>query len=284
MRLSVVTPSFNSLRWLPACVASARRACAGIPLEHWIMDGGSQDGTVEFLQKEPGVRWLSEPDRGMYDALNKGIARATGDIIGHLNADEQYNRAGLQAALALLAQRPELDAVFSPTVMVDAEGNFLQLFKQMVIPTLADAEWCMPVQSCSLLYRKRVWERLPYDARFRLVGDHAWFYGQMKLGLRLAPVREPIGIFTWRPDNLSNSGQSEDAFAGRRRNTWRLKLAKHYYRLRKLLAGGYRRNPVDYEIVRQGVVVAEHVARPAIKLPAAVLRGGNPTRGDKRPG
>jgi glycosyltransferase involved in cell wall biosynthesis len=273
MKLSVVTPNFNSSRWLATCVASVRHAMAGRDCEHWVVDGASKDGSVDYLKNEPGVRWLSEPDQGMYDALNKGIARSTGEIIGHLNADEQYNRVGLQVALALLEQRPDLDAVFSPTVMVDSEGEFLQLFKQVAIPTVTDAEWCMPVQSCSLLYRKRVWERLAYDARFRLVGDHAWFYGQMKLGLRLALARDPIGIFTWRADNLSNSGKSEDAFNGRSRKTWRHNLAKHHYRLRKLLAGGYRPDPVHYEIVRNGTVVAEQIDRPALKLPVAVLRG-----------
>jgi hypothetical protein len=209
----------------------------------------------------------------MYDTLNKSIACATNDVIGHLNADEQYNRPGLQAALTLLENRPGVDAVFSPTVMVDAHGEFLQLFKQVTMPRVADAIWHMPVQSCSLLYRKKIWERLPYDARFRLVGDHAWFYGQMQLGLRLAVVRAPIGIFTWRPDNLSNSQASEDALAGLPRKTFSLQLAKHAFRLRKLLAGGYRRDPVDYEIIRDGVVQQVHVTMPALKLPPAQLRG-----------
>jgi glycosyltransferase involved in cell wall biosynthesis len=284
MKLSVITPSFNSSRWLPACVASVRHATGGSQYEHWVVDGGSSDGTRDFLKSKSGVRWISEPDRGMYDALNKGIQRATGEIIGHLNADEQYNRAGLQAALKLLEHNPTIDAVFGPTVLVNAESHFLQLFKQVTKPTLADATWHMPVQSCSLIYRKRLWDRLPYDARFRLVGDHAWFYGQMKLGLQLAVVREPIGIFTWRNDNLSNSGASEDALNGLPRKTFSLKLAKHFYRVRKLFAGGYRRDPVDYEIVRNGAVVSEHVAHPALKLSMAVLRGEAQTRDDKRPG
>jgi glycosyltransferase involved in cell wall biosynthesis len=276
MKLSVVTPSFNSVRWLPACAASVRHAGAGRDFEHCVADGGSTDGTLEFLKAEPGLHWFSEPDRGMYDALNKGIARATGDVIGHLNADEQYNRAGLQAALALLEQSPALDAVFSPTVMVNAAGEFLQLFKQVTVPRLADALWHMPVQSCSLLYRKRVWERQGYDARFRLVADHAWFYAQMQRGLRLAVVREPIGIFTWRADNLSNAGGSEDAFDGLPRNTFRLKLAKHAFRLRKLVAGGYRRDPVGYDIVRRGAIEHVRIAAPALKLPPERLRGRAP--------
>ncbi len=273
MKFSVITPSFNTARWLPACAASVRHACADRDYEHWVADGGSSDGTLAFLETQPGLQWFSEKDRGMYDALNKGIARATGEVIGHLNADEQYNRLGLQEALAVLEQQPAIDAVFSPTVMVDADSQFLQLFKQVTMPRLPDAVWHMPVQSCSLLYRKKIWERLPYDADFRLVGDHAWFYGQMKLGLRLAVVRQPIGIFTWRPDNLSNSNAREDALGGLPRKTVGLKLAKHCFRLRKWWAGGYRRDPVDYEIIREGRVVAEHVAHPVLKLPPRQLRG-----------
>lgn len=273
MKLSVVTPNFNSARWLPDCAASVRHAGAGRDFEHWVVDGGSTDGSLDFLKAHPELHWHSEPDHGLYDALNKGIARASGEIIGHLNADEQYNRAGLQAAWTMLESQPEIDAVFGPTVMVNAEGQFLQLFKQVTIPRLADAVWHMPVQSCSLIYRKQIWERLAYDAHFRLVGDHVWFYGQMKLGLRLAVVGEPLGIFTWRADNLSSSGASEDAFAGRRRDTFSLKLAKHFFRLRKFLADGYRPDPVDYEIIRNGSVVAEHVARPALKLPRSAFAG-----------
>jgi hypothetical protein len=72
---------------------------------------------------------------------------------------------------------------------------------------------------------------------------------------------------------LSNSGSTEEASPPGEKQTSRLKWAKHRYRWRKLLAGGYRRDPVDYEIVRQGVVTAEHISRPALKLPMAVLRG-----------
>jgi len=273
MKFSVITPAFNAVRWLPACVASVRHACEGMDYEHWVIDGGSADGTRDFLESQPDVRWISEPDRGMYDALNKGLARATGEVVGHLNADEQYNRDGLRAALAKLEQQRGVDSVFGPTVMVDAEQNFLQLFKQIVVPRVDDAVWCMPVQSCSLLTRRAIAVRIPYDMRFRLVADHAWFYRQMKLGLRLAMVDKPIGIFTWRTDNLSNVGASEDALDGLPRKTGRLKLAKHYYRWRKFLAGGYRRDPVDYEIVQGGQVRRVRIEKPALKLPPERLRG-----------
>jgi len=273
MKLSIVTPAFNAARWLPACVASVRHACAGQDYEHWIIDGGSTDGTKDFLQANLDLRWVSEPDQGMYDALNKGVERAAGEVIGHLNADEQYNRSGFHSALELISTRKEIDMVFGPTVMVDGDGNFLQLYKQIVRPNFKDFIWSMPVQSCSVLYRRALWQRLGYDTRYRISADHAWFYGQMRLGMKLAPVMDPFGIFTWHPANLSNSGKIEDALPGINRHAFDVQLCKHIYRFRKLLAGGYRPAPIDYEIFQNGELRKMHITKPALKISVEKLRG-----------
>ena len=60
----------------------------GLSLEHWIIDGASTDGTAAWLPEVPEIQWISEPDRGLYDALNKGLVRAKGEIIGFLNSDD----------------------------------------------------------------------------------------------------------------------------------------------------------------------------------------------------
>lgn len=268
MKVSVVTPTFNAVRYLPDCVASVRHAFSGMDYEHIVADGGSRDGTVDFLQQQDDLIWFSEPDNGMYDALNKAIARASGAVIGHLNADEQYNRPGLHAAVDALATSGA-DAVFGPTVLVDAQGRFLQLFKQIVTPRVVDTHWCMPVQSCSLLYRRACWERASYDTRYRLVADHAWFRRQMEMGMRLVHVREPIGIFTWHRENLSSTEgkvSEENALADIDTTSPRIWLAKHSYRLRKLLAGGYRRSPVQYEQFHNGALETHTVRRPTLKI------------------
>ena len=273
--LSVVTPSFNALRYLPDCVASVRHACAGIAYEHIVVDGGSTDGTVAYLEQQSDLRWLSEKDGGMYEALNKGIRMAQGAMVGHLNSDEQYNRPGLSEALQELETK-SVDAVFGPTVMVDGEGAFLQLFNQSTMPRVIDTHWCMPVQSCSLLYQKACWSREPYDTRYRLVADHVWFRRQMERGLTLASVRKPIGIFTWHSNNLSSTeglDSAEDALADIDKASSRLRWAKHHYRLRKFLQGGYAKKPIDYEQFRQGVLYREHVARPALKLRRDLRKG-----------
>jgi len=175
----------------------------------------------------------------MYDALNKGMAAAQGRIVGHLNADEQYDRAGLDHALEKLATSGA-DAVFGPTIMLNENLDFLYLFNQITIPRPVDADWHMAVQTCSFLFRRQIWERCPYPAKYRVVGDHVWFRRQMALGLKLVSVRKPIGIFTWHQDDIAKrlGAHGEDALADVNRKALRMRLAKLWFRIRHLACGG----------------------------------------------
>jgi len=73
--LSVITPVRNGHRFMAACIEAVALQHPA-PFEHIVVDGGSTDGTVEILRRSPGVVWTSGPDRGMYDAINRGIAMA----------------------------------------------------------------------------------------------------------------------------------------------------------------------------------------------------------------
>lgn len=269
MEISIVTPVFNSIRWIDLCVLSVRHALRGYTYEHIVCDGGSRDGTLEYLQKQKDLRLISGPDRGMYDALNKGMAAARGRILGHLNADEQYDRMGLGHALAKLEQTGA-DAVFGPTIMLDGQLNFLYLFNQITVPHPIDADWHMPVQSCSLLYRRQIWERCPYPAEYRVVGDHVWFRRQMNLGLKLAPVRKPIGIFTWHEDDIAKrlGSHGENALADVDRKTPRMRFAKLWFRFRHLLEAGLARPAqISYELFRiETGLQKERLSRPSLGL------------------
>ena len=238
MDISIVTPVFNSIHWIDLCVRSVRHALQGQNYEHIVVDGGSTDGTLEYLKQQQDIRLILGPDKGMYDALNKGMAAARGHIVGHLNADEQYDRVGLTHALQKL-QQAGADAVFGPTIMLNEHLNFLYLFKQITAPRPIDTDWHMPVQTCSFLFRRTIWERCPYPAEYRIVGDHVWFRRQMRLGLKLVSVRKPIGIFTWHGDDIAKrlGPHKENALADVNRKTLRMRLAKLFFRLRKLASG-----------------------------------------------
>jgi glycosyltransferase involved in cell wall biosynthesis len=92
MKVSVVTPSYNQGRFIERTLQSvASQARPGLEIEHVVFDGGSTDETVEVLRSfEPAVRWVSEPDNGQTDAVNKGIRATSGEIIGWLNSDDVY--------------------------------------------------------------------------------------------------------------------------------------------------------------------------------------------------
>jgi glycosyltransferase involved in cell wall biosynthesis len=237
--ISIVTPVFNSVRWIELCLQSVRHALQGQSYEHIVVDGGSTDGTLDYLNQQKDIRLIPGPDKGMYDALNKGMAAARGRILGHLNADEQYDRAGLAQALQKLEQS-EADAVFGPTIMLDGQLNFLYLFNQITVPRPIDADWHMPVQTCSFLFRHQIWERCPYPDEYRVVGDHVWFRRQMKLGLNLVAIRKPIGIFTWHQDDIAKrlGSHGENALSDVPRKAIRLRAAKAWFRLKHILVGG----------------------------------------------
>ena len=282
MDISIVTPCFNSIRWIELCVRSVRHSLRERPYEHIVCDGGSTDGTLEYLQQQNDIRLIPGPDQGMYDALNKGMAAARGRIVGHLNADEQYDRAGLSHALTKL-ERTGADAVFGPTIMLDEQLNFLYLFNQITPPRPIDADYQMPVQTCSLLYQRQIWERLPFPAEFRMAGDHVWIRRQFQSGWRLLSQRQPIGIFTWHPDQLAPrhiGGQRENPIPDVNRKSLALKMAKLAYRFRGLLHGApIPPTTLYYEVMTpSGFAELRRESWPRLKMPRPVKLRLAPSR------
>jgi len=267
--ISIVTPVFNSVRWIELCLQSVRHALQGQNYEHIVVDGGSADGTLEYLKQQKDIRLILGPDKGMYDALNKGMAAARGRILGHLNADEQYDRAGLAHALQKLDQAGA-DAIFGPTIMLDEHLNFLYLFNQITVPRPIDADWHMPVQTCSFLYRREIWERYPYPAEYRVVGDHVWFRRQMKLGLKLVSIRKPIGIFTWHQDDIAKrlGSHDESALSDVNRKSLHMRTAKLIFRMKHLLQGGLvRPRHLSFELVHgKQQAQPRHIEHPTLGL------------------
>ena len=282
MDLSVVTPCFNSIRWIELCVRSVRHACRGLSYEHIVCDGDSTDGTLAYLQQQKDIRLIPGPDRGMYDALNKGMAAARGRILGHLNADEQYERAGLAHALQKLEQTGA-DAVFGPTIMLNENLDFLYLFNQITFPRAIDAEYQMPVQTCSLLCRRVIWEREPFPADFRMAGDHVWIRRQFARGWKLTPQRKPIGLFVWHPDQLAPrhiGGKRENPTPDVNRKSFSMRFAKLFYRLRGLCSGAILPPRVlHYEVMTpSGFSELRRQPWPRLKMPKDVKRRLAPSR------
>ena len=123
LRITILTPCFNGVRYVAEAIDSVRRQ-AYPDLEHIVLDAGSTDGTLAVLQRYPELQVISEPDEGAHDAMNKGIARSTGEVIGFLNTDDVYADGVLAEVGRLFAADPTLDvAVGSSIVFEDAASG-----------------------------------------------------------------------------------------------------------------------------------------------------------------
>lgn len=120
MKVSIITVCYNSAKTLERTIQSVMGQ--DYPeIEYIVVDGASKDGTLEIIQKYQSTlsKWISEPDRGMYDAMNKGIAMASGDVIGILNSDDVYMNNHVVSDLISQMQKDHADVVFADLILVD---------------------------------------------------------------------------------------------------------------------------------------------------------------------
>lgn len=107
MKISVITPSLNQSAFIEETIQSVLSQEGNFDLEYLVIDGGSTDETLSILKKyERNLNWISEPDRGQSDAVNKGFAQAAGDVLGWLNSDDLYEPGALSAVAAAYEKSP----------------------------------------------------------------------------------------------------------------------------------------------------------------------------------
>ncbi len=260
-RFSIITPSFNQLDWLRLCVASVADQ-EGMEVEHIVQDSGTKG--IESLRSALPVsqhstlnaqlQIVSEPDSGMYDAINRGLRRATGEICAWLNCDEQYLPGALAEVAAFFEARPEVEMLFADTILVDRHGNPLS-YRRAVLPEKRHIRLAhLNTLSCATFFRRSLVERgLLFDPAWKSIGDVVWVSSLMDAGVRMGCLREPTSIFTFTGANLGASDRateeadrwkaSPDAPPGWLK--WPLIVA---HRARKLLSGAYRPRCVELSL------------------------------------
>ncbi len=125
-KISVITPSFNQGVFIEDAVRSVLEQ--GYPnFEHIIIDNCSTDGTIEILKKYDHLIWISEPDEGQSDALNKGFNLASGDIIGWLNVDEFYMPGAFTYISSYITANEKSDIFYGDVVFTGQDGDFCRL-------------------------------------------------------------------------------------------------------------------------------------------------------------
>lgn len=174
--ISVITPSFNQGRFIRATIESVLNQDHPY-VEYIVADGGSTDETVPILKEYGGrIRWVSEPDNGQTDAINKGLRMSSGDIVAYLNSDDIYLPHALRNVAQAFAQHPDVDFVYGDSVAIDQDGKVLNRIKTIPFDPdilLYDANFiCQP----SSFYSRRLIEEIgPFDESLYYLMDYEFF-------------------------------------------------------------------------------------------------------------
>jgi GT2 family glycosyltransferase len=157
--ISVVTPSFNSATTIRETIDSV----AAQDYKNWeqiVIDGGSTDGTIDVLRSYQHLIWSSEKDEGHYDAMNKGISRAKGEVVVILNADDFFRPGALRQAAEAFGTHPDWDAVFGDVVFVDDEGRKIYQRQEAVYDYAVLLYGLDYICHQTLFVRKKTYDRL----------------------------------------------------------------------------------------------------------------------------
>jgi len=200
---SIITPSYNMLDYLKRCAASVRDQ-EGVDFEHIVIDGGSTDGTAAWLGRNSQIKSIGEKDNGMYDAINKGLRMAGGDIAAYLNCDEQYLPGTLAFVKEFFAKNPEVDIIFGDTLLIKPDGSLIAFRKGYRPRWFYIAASHLYLQSCSMFFRRKIIDDgFFFDARFRVIGDEEFVVRLLRKGYRARHVGRFLGAFAMTGKNLS---------------------------------------------------------------------------------
>lgn len=285
MKFSIITPSLNQLPYLKRCVASvadqlsplrwqksedrgrktdnlisdlrspiAGRSEASFHVHHHVQDAGSDDGTVEFLKEYTAgqsstpnyqLTFASESDEGMYDALNKGLSLASGDIIAWLNCDEQYLPGTLSKVENFFDQENQVDLTYGDALLIASSGKLLTFRKNPPLRrayVLADHLY---TQSASMFFRAEIFRSgLRFNTEWKAVGDSELVEQVLGAGFCAGQIRDYLSACTMTGNNLScrSAGPAELAeFRGRSARRYRIgrPFWNTFRYIEKWMRGGY---------------------------------------------
>ena len=253
MKFSIITPSFRNSAWLKLCIASIADQ-HGVEVEHIVQDSCSDDGTQDWLPHDPRVKAFIEKDAGMYDAVNRGYRRATGDILAYLNCDDQYLPGALAAVQKFFEENPRVEVALAGSIITDGDGNYI-CHRQLLPPNPRHIWFRFPFLTSSVFLRRKViTERnLFFDTRWRDLGDFHWT-------LALLKNQVPMGVCDTFTSTFADTGENmnmkpnalrEKAETERMIPAW-LRLLKPLWivshRLRRFYAGHFKLGPTSYAI------------------------------------
>ena len=210
-RISIITPSYNQALYLGETIGSVLGQ--GYPsLEFIIIDGGSTDGSVDIIRKYERhlAYWVSEPDRGQTHAINKGLAKATGEILAYLNSDDYYLPGALFTVAGYFQAHPRADLVHGRCRYVDAQGATIggqlgDIARYDDILDLWDVWWNRRqfVQP-EVFWSRRITDQIgAFRQDLYFVMDYEYWARILKAGGTVGRIDQELACFRFTPDQKS---------------------------------------------------------------------------------
>jgi len=184
MLVSIVTPSFNQGQFLETTMRSV--LAQDYPnIEYIVVDGGSKDNSPEIIRRYADrlAWWVSEPDKGQTDALNKGFSHASGEILAWLNSDDTYQPGAVAEAVAYLQDHPDVSMVYGDANYIDAEGQVIGRFPAAQTDNRRLRQGYVHVPQQATFFRGDLWRKVaPLDPSFYFAMDYDLWVRLSRLG------------------------------------------------------------------------------------------------------
>jgi len=261
MDFTIVTPSFRQLEQLECCVASVADQ-EGVEVEHIVQDGGT-DGFGEFAKQmaerwpdRPGYRrvMVSEKDKGMYDAINRGFEKAKGSICAYLNCDEQYLPDTLKKVAEAFRSNPQVDIFFGDALVLDETGS-ARCWRKVLVPLVAHTWTChFSAFTAAMFFRRSLLDKvIRFDTSYRAAADAEWYLKARRQGAKPGVLGSVTSTFLETGKNLgmTSTAQEERKCLTRTAPFW-IRIFRPgwllIHRARRFLAGAHRPRSITYKI------------------------------------
>lgn len=297
--ISILTPLFNPPNYLTGCLRSVYSQVEAFSgketrVRHCLQNGGDLGNVMsvynrhqELLSTKPsvnyGIQIRSEPDAGMYDALNRAFAATESSLIGHLNADEQYLPGTLARVVNAFEASPEIDVICGAAVVVDGQGRYV-CTRPPVIPNRPQLLFSyLTLFTCATFFRRASLVKLGkyYDTNYRYRGDAELIFRILHNKLNIGIIPQPLSLFVDDGNNLALSNeaaqeqkQMQKQYAVSGPCLKPLLTLQNKVKLLKAFQSINR--PFDYYwITPKGSSEIIHVSKPTLKWPPRTVRSSD---------
>lgn len=194
MKISVLTPSYNSGKYIQRAIDSVLNQNY-TNYEHIIVDGGSNDDTIEIVKKHSKIIYVSEKDKGQSDAMNKAFKMSDGDIIVYLNADDEFSPGAFEKIVDAFKKDSKADMIVGDLMFTTDEESIKRVPSNKYLHILQYWLNVFPNNPISYFYKRKVQEKIGYFP----IDDHyamdIWFLLRVYKDFKIVKINELLGIF-----------------------------------------------------------------------------------------